>query len=191
MLPRCADGGGPLEVRRAGAGDIGTIMDILSAARDDQERQGLPVSWRVIPREAVTASVGRGETYLIRSAEDMVGTLGLEWRDAEVWPDSDTAGAAYLHRLAVCPRHHGRGLGQFAVSWAEQAATARGRPLLRLDAVAANKRLCDWYERLGFTPKGEVLLPGWTRASMRFERCIARPPGGGGRYVDGAGRPEK
>lgn len=167
------------------AGDVEVMVDILSAARDDQRRQRLPVSWRVVPHAAATASVGRGETYLVRAGEDTVGTFGLEWHDAEVWPDSDTAGAAYLHRLAIRPRHHGQGLGCFAVGWAEQTAAAQGCSLLRLDAVATNRRLCDWYERLGFRPRGEVLLPGWTRASLRFERRITGSSG-----IDGRGAGE-
>ncbi|WUS98029.1 GNAT family N-acetyltransferase [Streptomyces sp. NBC_00708] len=160
------------DVRPAGRSDLGVLLGVLSDAREDQERQGLPPSWRVLPHSAVAAGVDRGETYLVQLAGEPVGTFALESEDAAVWPGSDGPKAAYLHRLAVVPFHHGRGIGAFAVDWAARTAAARGCLLLRLDAVAANARLCSWYERLGFSPRGEVLLPGWQRASMRFEREV-------------------
>ncbi|WP_443079436.1 GNAT family N-acetyltransferase [Streptomyces sp. NBC_01724] len=171
-LDQSADRSASAVVRSAALNEADLISEILSSARDDQEVQGLPVSWRVIPRAAVSASVIRGDAYLVQLVQDAVGTFSLEWQDTDVWPELDNVRAAYLHRLALCPRHHGQGIGSFAVDWAKQAAAERGCSHLRLDAVSANTRLCQWYERLGFVPRGEVLLPGWTRSSKRYELSV-------------------
>ncbi|TRV72638.1 GNAT family N-acetyltransferase [Streptomyces sp. 130] len=164
-------------VRRAVPRDLELVLTVLADARAGQERQGLPPSWRALPRAAAAASIARGETYVVQRAGDTLGTFALEDTDAAVWPDSEAVGAVHLHRLAIDPHQQGLGIGSFAVDWAARTAAAQGRSLLRLDAVAANTRLCTWYERLGFTAKGEVLLPGWVRASMRFEREVTRPMG--------------
>jgi protein-tyrosine phosphatase len=99
------------------------------------------------------------EVYLARRAGEPVGKLTLQWDDAEMWgarpPD-----AGYVHGLCVRRAVAGLGLGAALLDWAGQRVAARGRRWLRLDCMAANPALRGYYERLGFTYRGEAEA-GW------------------------------
>jgi ribosomal protein S18 acetylase RimI-like enzyme len=66
--------------------------------------------------------------------------------------------------------HAGAHLGSALLGWAADLAERRGRSYLRLDSALTNPALTRYYERLGFTRKGqkqignlfEVIL--WERA---------------------------
>lgn len=61
------------------------------------------------------------------------------------------------------------------LSFAEDLAQAQGCDYLGLDSVRDNTSLCDWYARRGYEQAGEVLLPHWTRASMRYRKRLRSP----------------
>jgi protein-tyrosine phosphatase len=63
--------------------------------------------------------------------------------------------AGYLHRLVVRRDRVGNGLGAQLIDWASGCVRAAGRARLRLDVSADNLPLSSFYERLGFTCRGE------------------------------------
>jgi mycothiol synthase len=81
-------------------------------------------------------------------------TLGIFGEDAgmvaygtvRAQGDEDVFLDAFVH-----PDHTGRGLGSFLLQWAEQEASARGRPLLRTSALVADTRARPLLEERGFT----------------------------------------
>jgi GNAT superfamily N-acetyltransferase len=95
--------------------------------------------------------------------QSIVATVTLQWSDELFWgaqPDD----AGYAHRLVVRRDRAATGLGATLIDWASQRVRAAGRTRLRLDASADNLPLCSFYERLGFTYRGdregELVEPG-------------------------------
>jgi GNAT superfamily N-acetyltransferase len=74
-----------------------------------------------------------------------------------LWADLP-APAAYVHRLAV--RRIAAGLGSRLLDRAVGTAAAEGRQFLRLDCVASNRQLRDYYEAAGFPHRGDALVSG-------------------------------
>ena len=60
-----------------------------------------------------------------------------------------------MHRLVVRRDRAGHRARCRVIDWASQRARVAGRTRLRLDASADNLPLCSFYERLGFTNRGE------------------------------------
>ena len=97
------------------------------------------------------------------------------------------------------PRDHGRvvagrGDGEAILAWAADTARRHGRHALRLDCVAANRRLRAYYEASGFVHRGDVAVggapgqrgrPGPVITVSRYEL----PLHAAGRPADGRGRP--
>ncbi|HLV80487.1 MAG TPA: GNAT family N-acetyltransferase [Chthonomonadaceae bacterium] len=64
-------------------------------------------------------------------------------------------GEGKIGRVAVLRAHRGRGVGALLMRIAEAAARARGMTRVVLDAQC---QVIPFYERLGYTAKGEVFL---------------------------------
>jgi len=80
--------------------------------------------------------------------------------------------AGYLHRLAIRRVYAGMELGRQLLQWAEGKVASAGRDYLRLDCMAENQALRQYYEQAGFTYRGEVRGEGW-RASL-YEKKVIR-----------------
>ncbi len=118
-------------------------------------------------RDIVRDRVQRGEVYLGRIGGEPAATITLEWADDGVW--SDLLGdACYVHGFAVARAY--AGIGTAMLRWVERVAAERGKRLLRLDCTAENVGLRAYYERAGFTHRGDVRLAH--RTAARFERRV-------------------
>jgi GNAT superfamily N-acetyltransferase len=65
--------------------------------------------------------------------------------------------AGYIHKLAVGPAYTGRGVGLQLLLWAEKQALAAGKRYFRLNCLASDRGLCDYYEKAGFKHIRNVL----------------------------------
>jgi GNAT superfamily N-acetyltransferase len=127
-------------------------------------------------RQLFTREIARGEVYLAWqiAGRDPLGLLRFEWHDAQLWP-GDPDGGGYVHSLGVRPSAHGRGVGAGMLHWAAEHVRARGRRYLRLDCVAGNRILGDYYQGLGFRLQGVASHAGYSGAL--FELDLDQVPG--------------
>jgi len=160
-----------IEVHRADGIDLDQVLDILSEASRWERAQGLEDPWPYpFPAERVLPGLERGEVYVVSvDGEDGGATINLSWEDPRFW-GSTPPDAGYVHRLAVRRKYAGRSVGRALLVWAEEQVRAKGRAYLRLDCLAANRRLGLYYLELGFEPRGFVTVDGFVCA--RFERPV-------------------
>lgn len=158
----------------AAESDLGLVLDILAeAAIWMRDELGIRNQWSpAFPPEAFARAARDGELYLIYSGHDLAGTVRIQLADEPVWGPDDGR-AVYCHSLAVRRHYSGQGLGGAALDAAQELGTAIGRPVLRLDCMAASRGLRRYYERLGFQGRDEVTHGNedggpWT--CMRYER---------------------
>lgn len=149
----------PVRIRPAELHDIKPVTDLLSEAAAWTAAIGFP-NWRVpFPREVVASGVARRDLYVadLDVGEDdhsIVAALTLQWSDEFFWGEQpDDAG--YVHRLVVRRDRAGTGIGAALIDWASERVRTTGRTRLRLDASADNLPLSSFYERLGFTYRGD------------------------------------
>ena len=112
-------------------------------------------------------AIERGETWLAEVDGETVGTLVVQWDDPIFWA-GHPADAGYLHRLAVSGP--GRGQGAPLLRWAERHAAVNGKAYLRLDCVAANQPLREYYERAGYEHVGDVPVGEFMQS--RYEKRV-------------------
>jgi protein-tyrosine phosphatase len=117
----------------------------------------------------VAALVERGNFHLASLDGETVATFALLWDDPAFWGEQPPD-AGYVHALAVRRAYAGRGLGERLLDWAEAQAAAAGRGYLRLDCMSDNAVLREYYERLGFEPRGEAVLDDF-EATLFERRC--------------------
>ncbi len=155
---------GYITIEQARPSDLDTVIDILEEVASWLASRGID-QWRpgtfLGPRyESIADQVNRGEVYLATLDGKPVGTLTLQWEDKKFWGDVPDD-AAYVHRIAIRRAYAGKGLGRRLLRWAESAAAAAGKNFLRLDCMAENSALCEYYERASFECRGEIQGKGW------------------------------
>jgi GNAT superfamily N-acetyltransferase len=157
-----------LEISRAEQSDQGTVVDILAEAAGWLAGRGI-LQWpeHGFPATDVADRIQRGEIYLARLCCHPVATVAIDWSDEYFWGTSDND-AVYVHRLAVRRRWAGNKIGEYLLEWAAEQATAAGKTWVRLDCVAANERLCQYYLDRGWTHVRDVPFGNFT-ASL-FQR---------------------
>ncbi|MGW6620523.1 GNAT family N-acetyltransferase [Nocardia sp. NPDC055002] len=147
---------GLVEFRRAEAGQIGDVLEVLDEAAQWLASRGVRQWPTRFDPAWVEPAVSRGETWLVTVEEKLAATVTLDWSDPLWAKDIDCAG--YVHRMAV--RRWAAGIGGQILGWAADTTRDHSRGLLRLDCVATNDQLRAYYERAGFVHRGDAPVGG-------------------------------
>jgi ribosomal protein S18 acetylase RimI-like enzyme len=165
-----------LVTRQAHPADLDAVVSMLEEAARWMVRRGIE-GWTPegFSRERIAVLVEGGEMYLAAFDGRPAGTFALQWSDRETWGDvPDDAG--YVHGLAIRREFAGMGLGREMLRRAEQLVSVAQRAYLRLDCVAENEALNEYYRRAGFAPRGSTLVRGL--AVTLYEKRVGVPGAG-------------
>ena len=149
-----------LLMRQAHLADLDTVVSMLEEAARWMIRQEIE-GWTPdgFSRERIAVLIESGEIYLAVLDGWFAGTFTLQWSDRETWGDvPDDAG--YVHGLAIRREFAGKGLGREMLRRAEQMVSRSEREYLRLDCVADNMPLNEYYRRAGFAHRGRSVVRG-------------------------------
>jgi ribosomal protein S18 acetylase RimI-like enzyme len=160
------DLGSDVRIIRAQQGDLDRVLEILEEASRWLSSKGLETQWLPSPafRQTIKNNIERGDVYVVKDVEGTVGTITLQWSDEKFWGDLPPD-SGYVHKLAIKRSYGGKRLGLRMLQWAEAKARVEGKRYLRLDCLASNKTIRDYYEKAGFVHVRDTLAPGW-RASL-------------------------
>jgi protein-tyrosine phosphatase len=156
-----------LDVRRAERDELDEVVGILSEAARWLLARGIRQWPDPFPRDRAAALLDRGEFYLALVDGQPAATFALLWSDPAFWGEQPPV-AGYVHAIAVRRAYAGLGLGERVLDWAEGQVAAAGRELLRLDCMSDNAVLREYYELLGFEPRGEAVFDDFS--ATLFER---------------------
>ncbi|MDS9471129.1 N-acetyltransferase [Sporosarcina pasteurii] len=106
-------------------------------------------------------AIQRGDVFICKDGEEIAGMVMLltqpsEW-DRQLWgPKANrNDGAIYLHRLAIRRKYANCKLGESILNWCYDSISFEGKEMIRLDCVANNEHLNQFYRRNGYTYLGE------------------------------------
>ncbi len=158
-------------ITRATLADLDAVIDIYEEAARWLVARGIADQWRPGEYTAAMArhTIEQAEVYLAWRAGAAVGKCSLIWDDPTVW-GAQPPNAGYVHGLATRRSEAGRGLGATLLRHAARQIAAVGRPYLRLDCSANNRALRNYYERLGFTHRGDTITSNW--GASLYERRV-------------------
>ncbi len=143
--------------------ELEVVVSIFEEAGQWLQARGIDQWPSQVPermRAHLAQQITRGEIYLAWLHRQPVGTLTLQWSDPHIWGEQ-LPDAGYVHGLAIRRAVAGRGIGRRMLDWAATQVIAANRPYLRLDCLATNQELCQYYERAGFTRCGHVEHDRW------------------------------
>ena len=158
--------GSDVRIIPAQQGDLNRVLEILEEASRWLSSKGLESQWRPSPafRQTIKDNIERGDVYVVKDLEGTVGTITLQWSDKKFWGDLPPD-AGYIHKLAITRSHAGHHLGLRLLNWAEAKIRSEGKSYLRLDCLASNKIIRQYYEKAGFVHIRDTEALGW-KASL-------------------------
>lgn len=114
-----------------------------------------------IDSHRTTEAIQRGDVFVCKKGKDIAGMVMLlqspsEW-DIGLWGDSAVQqnDSLYLHRLAINRKYADHQLGREILTWCQQSIRFENRLRIRLDCVAENAFLNQFYRSAGYTYLGE------------------------------------
>ncbi|MFE2352355.1 GNAT family N-acetyltransferase [Kitasatospora cineracea] len=111
--------------------------------------------------------IDRGQTWVFTTPDDTIaGTISRGRADTDFWREDDAPSSAlYLYKLIVARSHSGEQLGARILDWYSTIAAAEGKLWIRLDVWRNNRKLQEYYTKLGFehirTERVSSRLSGW------------------------------
>lgn len=149
-----------VEVHRATEEDSQVILDLWRGSAEWLQLKGInqwnPNDFNI---NQVYDCFSKGyELYLARLNEEIVGTLYICWSNPVLWGELENNESGYIHRFAVNRNHISRGIGRQLITWAEEYIRESGKDI-RLDCMAENARLNQYYLDLGYT---HIKLLNWS-----------------------------
>ncbi|MFF8913638.1 GNAT family N-acetyltransferase [Streptomyces sp. NPDC015032] len=145
-----------LRFRRAGESDVDELVRLRDEAARWQADRGID-QWLPgeLGRSHFLARLDHCETWLATSGADArtVGAWEVWWEDPAAWGAQPPV-AGYVHRLVTDRTAAPAGAGRLLLAEAERRIVSSGRDLCRLDCLADNPRLREYYEDAGYTVTG-------------------------------------
>lgn len=141
-----------LEIRHARMEEAAVILELWQMSARWLNAKGI-YQWRpeYFRIEQVMEFLTNGsDVYVAECQGEIVGTYVITWSDPYIWQELDHNDAGYIHRFAVNRNYKGLGLGPVLIQSAIDQILQRGKSTVRLDCMADNVRLNQYYRDLGF-----------------------------------------
>jgi GNAT superfamily N-acetyltransferase len=156
-----------LNIEKAHMADVEAIVQLFVDAAVWMKGRGI-YQWTTSPRpsfwEHVRQKIAEGEVFVVRAANGrLLGHIRFDYEAGRIWYD-EPADTAYVRGLVIANKMRGQGLGAEMLDWAQGYAQQKGHRRLRLDCLAENGRLCQYYHDYGFTFLGEGYSGSYTAA---------------------------
>jgi ribosomal protein S18 acetylase RimI-like enzyme len=137
LLPAASDRVAAAAIRRARRRDRAGVLGV--------DRDAFPPFWQ-LDDEGLTEAVAATPSTRFRVAHDVVGADGVI--AYTIWGRAGHRG--YLQRLAVAPKHEGRGIAVALLADGLRWLRRRGATRVYVNTQEANDRALRLYERTGF-----------------------------------------
>lgn len=151
-------------IRKATLGDIDSIIEMTKACAQHMIANGI-FQWNehYPNKTAFENDVQRNELYVLDIENEISGCIVITTlMDDEYIPIkwlSANANNIYIHRLAIHPKHQGKGYAQQLMDFAEDFTKSNKYVSVRLDTFSQNKRNQKFYELRGYQRLGNIYFP--------------------------------
>jgi len=151
-------------IRKGTNEDIDQLLKITRACAKQMISNGIFQWNRHYPnRSKFKKDVDRNELYILEIHTEIIGCITIStFMDTEYitikWLTANNNNI-YIHRLAIHPKHQGKGYAQQLIQFAENFAKENNYLSTRLDTFSKNKRNQKFYELRGYKKLGDIYFP--------------------------------
>ena len=151
-------------IRSAKISEISEILILTKACAVNMVKNGI-YQWNehYPSKKAFANDIERSELFVLEIEEKIIGTIVITpIMDEEYIPVdwlTTNENNIYIHRLAIHPKHQGKGYAQKMMDFAENHAKKHNFVSVRLDTFSQNKRNQKFYETRGYHRLGDIYFP--------------------------------
>jgi len=151
-------------IRKGTITDIEAIIDLTKSCAKHMISKGI-FQWNehYPNKEAFINDVNRNQLYVLELGNEIAGTVVISTlMDEEYVPIqwlTKNKNNLYIHRLAIHPKHQGKGYAQQLMDFTEKYAIDNNYTSIRLDTFSQNKRNQKFYELRGYKRLDDIYFP--------------------------------
>ena len=145
------------KILEATGDDYRGIVSIIAKRVEWLHERGLDQQWGIdyvkkFDEDYYAKECRGGAVVLVAKDRDgrVWGSLLLKFSD-KLWPAETYENSVFIHHFATDPENKDKTMGRALLARAAEIGRERGRDFVRLDCMADNLKLCEYYEKLGFT----------------------------------------
>lgn len=151
-------------IRKALLNDIDELLKITKACAIDMIAKDIYQWNEFYPnKQAFINDVERDELYVFEVNNTLIGCVTVStFMDEEYIPIrwlTPNTNNIYIHRLAVHPKHQGKGFAKQLMNFAEKLAIKNHFVSVRLDTFSQNPKNLKFYELRNYKRLGEIYFP--------------------------------
>jgi len=138
--------------------DVEEVFRLYKIASNYQREKKTVIVWPDFDREMVVTEISENRQFKLLVNNEVVCIWAITFSDEQIWEDSNTDSAIYIHRIATNPNFRGNNFVQKIVDWAKIYAEKNDLQYIRLDTLGNNTRLIQHYKNAGFDFLGMYAL---------------------------------
>ncbi|MGY8943183.1 MAG: GNAT family N-acetyltransferase [Flavobacteriales bacterium] len=139
-----------MTIKNVTASDIEKIFAFYKIASNYQREKKTVIVWPDFDREMVLNEIAENRQFKLLVNNEVVCIWAITFSDEQIWEDSNTDSAIYIHRIAVNPNFRGNNYIATITNWAKEYALKKEIQFIRLDTLGENKNLITHYKNAGF-----------------------------------------
>ena len=139
-----------MTIKNVTASDIEKIFELYKIASNYQREKKTVIVWPDFDREMVITEIAENRQFKLIVNNEVVCIWAITFSDEQIWEDSNTDSAIYIHRIAVNPNFRGNNYIATITNWAKEYALKKEIQFIRLDTLGENKNLITHYKNAGF-----------------------------------------
>ena len=139
-----------MTIKNVTASDIEKIFALYKIASNYQREKKTVIVWPDFDREMVLNEIAENRQFKLLVNNEVVCIWAITFSDEQIWEDSNTDSAIYIHRIAVNPNFRGNNYIATITNWAKEYALKKEIQFIRLDTLGENKNLITHYKNAGF-----------------------------------------
>ena len=139
-----------MTIKNVTASDIEKIFAFYKIASNYQREKKTVIVWPDFDREMVINEIAENRQFKLIVNNEVVCIWAITFSDEQIWENSNTDSAVYIHRIAVNPNFRGNNYIVTITNWAKEYALKKEIQFIRLDTLGENKNLITHYKNAGF-----------------------------------------
>ena len=122
-----------MTIKNVTASDIEKIFELYKIASNYQREKKTVIVWPDFDREMVITEISENRQFKLLVNNEVVCIWAITFSDEQIWEDSNTDSAIYIHRIAVNPNFRGNNYIATITNWAKEYALKKEIQFIRLD----------------------------------------------------------